>query len=116
MDSFLIDRVLRGGFWDTACSVNPIATRPKMKNVVRLGDATSHGGKVMAASATALVNGIAVARQGDACLCPIQGHTPCVIIEGDPTVLIDGVPVAFHGHKTSCGATLISSTSTSGTV
>ena len=27
---------------------------------------------------------------------------------------IDGRPVAFHGHKTSCGATLISSIPTSG--
>jgi uncharacterized Zn-binding protein involved in type VI secretion len=31
-----------------------------------------------------------------------------VIAEGDPKVLIDGIPVAFEGHKTSCGATLIS--------
>lgn len=84
-----------------------------MKGVIRLGDATSHGGKVIVASSTAIVNGIAVARKGDACLCPIQGHTPCVIIEGDPHVLIGGIPVAFQGHKTSCGATLISSALTS---
>jgi uncharacterized Zn-binding protein involved in type VI secretion len=85
-----------------------------MKNVIRLGDATSHGGKVAAASATAFVNGIAVARQGDACVCPISGHSPCVIVEGDPKVMIDGIPVAFHGHKTSCGATLVASATTSG--
>ena len=85
-----------------------------MKNAIRLGDATSHGGKVIAASPTAFVNGIAVARLGDACVCPINGHSPCVIVEGDPTATIDGVPVAFHGHKTSCGATLIASATTSG--
>ena len=85
-----------------------------MKNVIRLGDATSHGGNVIAASSTSFVNGIAVARQGDECVCPITGHSPCVIVEGDPTVLIDGVPVAFQGHKTSCGATLIASVATSG--
>lgn len=85
-----------------------------MKNVIRVGDFTSHGGKVIAASPTALVNGIAVARQGDACICPIKGHSLCVIVEGDPMVLIGGTPVAFHGHKTSCGATLISSAPTSG--
>lgn len=84
-----------------------------MKGVIRLGDATSHGGKVIAASGTAIVNGIAVARQGDRCICPIKGHSTCVIVEGDPLVLIDGVPVAFDGHKTSCGATLISSAPTS---
>lgn len=86
-----------------------------MKGVIRLGDLTSHGGKVVVASATSSVNGLAVARQGDACVCPIPGHSACVIIEGDPSVLIGGVPVAFHGHKTSCGASLISSALTSGT-
>jgi uncharacterized Zn-binding protein involved in type VI secretion len=29
-------------------------------------------------------------------------------------VLIDGVPVAFEGHATSCGAKLISTVGTSG--
>lgn len=85
-----------------------------MKGVIRLGDQTSHGGKVVAASDTASVNGVAVARQGDACTCPISGHTSCVIAEGDPLVLDHGKPVAFDGHKTSCGASLITSTSTSG--
>lgn len=84
-----------------------------MKGVIRLGDLTSHGGKVVAASATSSVNGITVARQGDACACPLNGHTPCTIAEGDPKVLIGGIPVAFEGHKTSCGATLISSVPTS---
>ena len=31
------------------------------------------------------------------------------IVEGDPTWLIDGIPVALEGHKTSCGASLIAS-------
>jgi uncharacterized Zn-binding protein involved in type VI secretion len=87
-----------------------------MKGVIRLGDATSHGGKVTAASGTASVNGIAVARKGDACACPVNGHSSCVIAEGDPNVLEGGIPVAFDGHKTSCGATLISSVPTSGKV
>lgn len=80
-----------------------------MKGIIRLGDATSHGGKVVTASGTALVHGIAVARKGDACVCPLNGHSPCVIAEGDQAVMIAGIPVAFEGHKTSCGATLISS-------
>jgi uncharacterized Zn-binding protein involved in type VI secretion len=87
-----------------------------MKGVIRLGDATSHGGKVIAASGTSFVNGIAVARQGDACVCPVNGHASCVIAEGDPMVLDRGMPVAFEGHKTSCGATLISSTPSSGKI
>ncbi|RYE73462.1 MAG: PAAR domain-containing protein [Oxalobacteraceae bacterium] len=85
-----------------------------MKNVIRLGDATSHGGKVLSASGTASVHGVQVARKGDACSCPLNGHAPCVIVEGDPMVLVGGVPVAFQGHKTSCGATLISSAPSSG--
>lgn len=85
-----------------------------MKGVIRLGDATSHGGKVVAATGSSIVYGIAVARQGDACICPIPGHTGCVIAEGDPMVTLGGIPVAFDGHKTSCGATLISSVLTSG--
>ncbi len=39
--------------------------------------------------------------------CPREGHHDCVIIEGDEHFKVDGVPVAFEGHKTSCGATLI---------
>jgi len=87
-----------------------------MKNVIRLGDVTSHGGKVVTASGTVSVHGVKVARKGDLCSCPISGHIPCVIVEGDPMVLVGGIAVAFQGHKTSCGATLISSAPTSGKV
>ncbi|AGH87342.1 PAAR motif family (plasmid) [Ralstonia pseudosolanacearum FQY_4] len=44
----------------------------------------------------------------------MPGHRDCVIVEGDPNVKIDGRMVAFHGHKVSCGATLISSAPASG--
>lgn len=78
-----------------------------MRGVIRLHDPTSHGGKVVSAAQKSSVMGVAVARKGDRCTCPVPGHGNCVIAEGDPKVLIDGVPVAFDGHKTSCGATLI---------
>jgi len=78
-----------------------------MHGVIRLNDPTSHGGIVISASPNSKVHGIAVARKGDSCTCPVLGHGVCVIVEGDPKVLIDGIPVAFDGHKTSCGATLI---------
>jgi uncharacterized Zn-binding protein involved in type VI secretion len=79
-----------------------------MRNVIRLGDPTSHGGKVENVSATHItVDGIAVARVGDLCSCPIQGHDKCTIAEGDPRHVIDGIAVAYDGHKTTCGATLI---------
>jgi uncharacterized Zn-binding protein involved in type VI secretion len=79
-----------------------------MPNVIRLGDPTSHGGKVATVSATHFtVDGIAVACVGDKCSCPIKGHDNCKIAEGDPNHLIDGVAVAYDGHKTTCGAALI---------
>jgi uncharacterized Zn-binding protein involved in type VI secretion len=82
-----------------------------MRNVIRLGDPTSHGGKVESVSATHFtVGGIPVARVGDKCSCPIKGHDNCTIAEGDPHHVIDGIAVAHDGHKTTCGATLIPTT------
>lgn len=82
-----------------------------MINVIRLGDETSHGGKVVEVTATHItVEGIAVARVGDLCSCPVKGHDDCKIAEGNPGHVIDGIPVAYDGHKTTCGATLIAST------
>jgi len=84
------------------------------KGVIRLGDPHSHGGKVVKASGHSLVMGRAVACVGDECTCPVPGHNGCVIVEGDPAVTLDGIPVAFDGHKTSCGAALISTVVTTG--
>jgi len=82
-----------------------------MRNVIRLGDPTSHGGKVESVSATHFtVGGIPVARVGDKCSCPIKGHDNCTIAEGDSHHVIDGIAVAHDGHKTTCGATLIPTT------
>jgi uncharacterized Zn-binding protein involved in type VI secretion len=82
-----------------------------MRNVIRLGDPTSHGGKVESVSATHFtVGGIPVARVGDKCSCPIKGHDNCTIAEGDPHHVIDGIAVAHDGHKTTCGATLMPTT------
>lgn len=79
-----------------------------MRGVIRLNDPTSHGGQVVSASATSLVMDLGVARVGDRCTCPKRGHHDCTIAEGDAAVTIDGVAVAFDGHKTTCGAVLIS--------
>lgn len=79
-----------------------------MRNMIRLGDPTSHGGKVESVGADHyMVDGIPVARVGDVCSCPIKGHDNCTIAEGEPDHVIDGVAVAYDGHKTTCGATLI---------
>lgn len=79
-----------------------------MPNVIRLGDPTSHGGKVESVRAPHFtVAGIAVACVGDKCSCPVKGHDNCKIAEGDPHHVINGIAVAYDGHKTTCGATLI---------
>ncbi|NTV09536.1 MAG: PAAR domain-containing protein [Zoogloea sp.] len=79
-----------------------------MKRVIRLGDPTTHGGQVVSAAGNVSVCGRNVARLGDQVTCPRSGHGVATIIEGDPGWLIDGIPVALEGHKTSCGASLIS--------
>ncbi|MBT1538278.1 PAAR domain-containing protein [Ralstonia solanacearum] len=85
-----------------------------MRGVIREGDSTTHGGKVITGASGYRVMGQAVACVGDHCTCPIPGHDHCVIVESDPTFKVNGRMVAFHGHKVSCGATLISSAPNSG--
>ena len=78
-----------------------------MLNVIRVGDPTSHGGKVVETSAPHfIVSGIAVAVVGDKCSCPIKGHQDCCIATGNAQHLIDGKEVAYDGDKTTCGAIL----------
>ncbi|TEA26262.1 PAAR domain-containing protein [Candidatus Schmidhempelia bombi] len=82
-----------------------------MKGVIRLGDLTNHGGKVISASTKITVFDKGVARVGDMVLCPIIGHGVNPIIEGDVQFTDEGRHIAFHGHKTACGCALISSLS-----
>ncbi|MBW8828942.1 MAG: PAAR domain-containing protein [Burkholderiales bacterium] len=77
------------------------------KKIIRLGDPTDHGGQVTVSGAPHFtVDSIAVALKGDACNCPKHGHEDCTIAEGDPSHTINGTPVAYEGHKTTCGAML----------
>ncbi|MBV8049406.1 MAG: PAAR domain-containing protein [Paludibacterium sp.] len=78
-----------------------------MKPPIRLGDPTSHGGKVVSASAPTTLFGKPVACVGDQVTCPKDGHDNCVIVEGDDGWFVGGKAVALDGHKTSCGAVLI---------
>lgn len=81
-----------------------------MKNVIRLGDATTHGGKVISASAAHFkVHGTPVACVGDTCSCPLPGHSGCTITSGSPHHTVSGKAIAFEGDSLSCGAKLISS-------
>lgn len=79
-----------------------------MQPFIVQGDKTSHGGSVLAGSPFSDCDGKPIARVGDMVSCPrCKGVFP--IAQGDPSNIIDGAPVAYHGCKTACGATLISS-------
>jgi uncharacterized Zn-binding protein involved in type VI secretion len=78
------------------------------RGIIRLGDATTHGGKVIKVAHNIVIMGKPVACIGDMTECPkCKGTFP--ITEGDADCSIMGVPVAFDGHRTECGAHLISS-------
>ncbi|RMC94643.1 PAAR domain-containing protein [Aquitalea palustris] len=79
-----------------------------MKRVIRLGDPTDHGGNVVSSASSTTLFGKQVACLGDSVSCPRNGHSNCSIVEGDSSWLVGGKPVALEGHKTSCGAVLIS--------
>ncbi|WP_080418622.1 PAAR domain-containing protein [Burkholderia ubonensis] len=83
-----------------------------MRGIIRMGDVHSHGGRVESGAANSEVMGRPIARVGDRCTCPVHGE--CVIVEGDTAFDVEGSFASFDGHKTSCGAVLISSVSTSG--
>ncbi|SFZ79521.1 PAAR domain-containing protein [Chitinimonas taiwanensis] len=76
--------------------------------VIVLGDATDHGGRVIGGDMSTNVDGKPIARVGDMVSCPkCKGTFP--IIEGVVDTIFSTQPVAVHGHKTACGATLIGS-------
>ncbi|MFC0130642.1 PAAR domain-containing protein [Ralstonia solanacearum] len=85
-----------------------------MRGIIRVGDLTSHDGRVETGAPASTVMGRAVARKGDRCSCPVPGHQDCTIAEGDAAFIVAGQPAAFDGHKTMCGAVLMSSALSSG--
>ncbi len=77
---------------------------------IRLGDVGDHdGSKVTTASSSMRFDGRAVARKGDLVYCPKCKVDPNPIIEGDESMMDDGVPIARHGHRVACGCRLLSS-------
>ncbi|MBN7123371.1 hypothetical protein BSU01_16885 [Erwinia billingiae] len=72
-----------------------------------LGDATTHGGKIISASSTLFVNGIQVVLVGDLVSCPEHGTNR--ITEGDPTAFGNGVSVVVDNCLCECGCRIIGS-------
>lgn len=80
----------------------------KGKGVIRLGDSTSHGGKVISAVADFKALGKPIALHGDQTVCPqCKGTFAIQVASSDRKH--HGKAVAYDGDKTACGATLISS-------
>ncbi|EHD1638535.1 PAAR domain-containing protein [Salmonella enterica] len=79
-----------------------------MRDVIRQGDKTDHGGVVTQGFPNTNLNGRPIAGVGHLVACPkCKGIFP--IVEGSVAYDIDGIPVALHGMKTACGASLIAS-------
>lgn len=64
--------------------------------MIFIGDATTHGGRVISGQPNYTVNGRAAAVVGDMVACPKKGHGVCPIIEGHPTIIINGKQVALY--------------------
>lgn len=82
--------------------------------IIVVGDATDHGGKVITGSAKHDIDGKAIARLGDKVECPQcypggKPHGINKIITGHSTVTVDGIPVAVYGSTTECGCKLVGS-------
>lgn len=78
-----------------------------MQGIIRIGDRTTSGGKVLSGSEKMVFDGIGVARVGDPVSCP--AHGPTVVAEGNPSFKDNGILVAFHGHRCACGCALLTS-------
>lgn len=78
------------------------------RGVIRIGDQTSHGGRVVSASSGTMVMGKAAALADDMTICPqCKGQFP--ITPGGAGAKHEGKPYAYDEDTTACGATLISS-------
>jgi uncharacterized Zn-binding protein involved in type VI secretion len=78
-------------------------------DLIRLDDDTDHGGKVITASSTMRFDGKFVARKGDEVSCPKHDIKPNVIVDGDESMTDNGMAIARHGYRATCGCHLISS-------
>lgn len=79
------------------------------KGFVLLGDSTTHGGIVISATSTMIVDAKSVALVGDLVSCPLPGHGINAIIEGSPEWISDGKAIVVDGCRSACGCKVISS-------
>ncbi|RZT36759.1 PAAR domain-containing protein [Cupriavidus agavae] len=77
---------------------------------IRLGDTTTGDGVVISASEAMMYDGRKLARKGDRVTCMKHPRVnPNVIIEGDASMKDEGIPLARHLYRVTCGCQVISS-------
>ncbi|NRN29729.1 PAAR domain-containing protein [Photorhabdus heterorhabditis] len=80
-----------------------------LKNIVRQGDKTSHGGSVLIGDEYFQILGRGVARINDPVSCPKCGGYQIIVEGASNAVGTNQQGLALEGMKTSCGATLVAS-------
>lgn len=76
---------------------------------IREGDATDHGGRVLACTSTNVVFGKPLALEGDMVSCPKCGGVYPIVAVRVRSMTFGGRAVATDGDRTACGARLIAS-------
>lgn len=77
------------------------------RNWIVVGDITSSGGRVVTGSPETDIDGKSVSRFNDKATCPLHKGVFPIVGGCDPTIIIDGQPVALHGAKLACGCTVL---------
>lgn len=72
--------------------------------VVRIGDVSSHGGRMITASANVNANGASVGRSGDLHRCPIVGHGTTPVNSTSAGTKVNGAGILRIGDRAGCGA------------
>ena len=75
-----------------------------MGNAVRLGDSSDHGGKMISAGSTVVVNGVPMCVDQDMHSCPIPYHGITPVTASSSVKSTDGKRVIKVGDVAGCGA------------
>jgi uncharacterized Zn-binding protein involved in type VI secretion len=87
-----------------------------IKQLIRLGDASDHGGHMVSAGGHFRTNGKVVCVDGDTHQCPIHGHGNTPVAATTTTLRTNGKSVVRSGDKAGCGATLVGGSPTTSSV
>lgn len=75
--------------------------------IARIGDTSTHNGRIITSCKTTKAEGKLVARVNDMHQCPIEGHGITPIITGSPNHIVEGQKTARTSSMTGCGAMII---------